>query len=103
MSKISISTQDTRAKVSDIRDQAAQYNSLQLELFNEGREIDAMWEGDASDTFANRLRADEPRFGELFQIVTQYCDTIDESANKYDRTEQAIAEEMRDNTKRQSN
>ena len=102
MAKIEFSTKEMRAKVEEVRDNATHYNSLQNELFQEGRELDSMWEGDARDAFANRMRADEPRFGELFQILTQYCDAVEESASDYDRTEAAVAEEMRTNQIRQS-
>ena len=102
MAKISTSTQEMRAKVGDIRDYAGQYNTLSTDLFTEGRELDTLWEGDASDSFANRLKNDEPRFAELHQIMNQYCDAIDESANDYDKTESAVAEEMRSNQVRQS-
>jgi len=102
MSKIETSTQEMRTKAGDIRSEAVQYKNLADELFAEGRELDTMWEGDASDSFANRLKADEPRFGELYQIIEQYCGAIEESAADYDKTEATVAQEMKSNSKRQS-
>ena len=102
MAKIETSTQEMRTKISEVRDNATQYNALAMELFQEGRELDTMWEGDASDAFAARLRNDEPRFEELYRIINQYCEAVEESADDYDRTEAAVAEEMRTNQRRQS-
>ena len=100
--KSDLSTQEMRRDAGEIRDENQQFKTLSDEMFNEGRELDKLWEGDASDQFANRLKADEPRFNELFQIVNQYCGAVEESAAEYDKTEAAVAEEMRSNTKRQS-
>jgi len=100
--KIETSTTEMRTKSDDVRREGQQFKNLADEMFNEGRELDKTWEGDASDSFENRLKADEPRFGELFNVINQWCDAINESAADYDKTEDTISQEMRGNTKRQS-
>ena len=100
--KADLDTQKMRKDAGDLREQAQVFKNLSDDLFGEGRALDKLWEGDASDSFASRLQADEPRFGELSQIVGQYATAVDESAGEYDKTEAAVAEEMRSNTKRQS-
>ena len=102
MAKIEMSTQEMRARISEIRNESRLYHSECNELFQEGRELDAMWEGDASDSFTSRMKNDEPRFNELYHIINQYCDAVEESANDYDRTEAVVSEEMRGNQRRQS-
>jgi len=99
---IETSTQKMRADAGEVEQMATQYNSLQQDMFNEGRDLDSTWDGDASQSFASRLKADEPRFAELFQVMNQYCGAIKESADDYDKTEALVADEMKSNTKRQS-
>lgn len=100
--KIETSTQQMRSSASEVTDLANQYNQLQKGMFDEGRELDSMWEGDANQSFMARMKNDEPRFGELFNVIGQYCDAINESADEYDKTEAQVAEEMKSNSKRQS-
>ena len=91
-----------RTEADEVRQLASQYNQLQGDLFNEGRQLDQTWDGDASSSFSSRLKSDEPRFQELFQVIGQYCDAVTESANEYDKTEQMIADEMKSNSIRTS-
>jgi len=100
---IETSTQKMRGDAEEVEQLAGQYNTLQTELFNEGRELDNTWSGDANQSFANRLKNDEPRFGELFKVVNEYVGAVRESADDYDKTEAAVQEEMKSNSKRQSN
>jgi len=100
--EIQTNVTEMRNTENEIRELTNQFNMQQTDLFNEGRELDGMWEGDANESFNMRLRADEPRFNELFTVLGQYADTLRESADDYARTENMIAEEMRNNSTRQS-
>ena len=101
--KIETSTQKMRGDAEEIEQLAGQYNTMQTELFAEGRELDNTWSGDANQSFNSRLKNDEPRFGELFKVVNEYVGAVRESADDYDKTEASVQEQMKSNTKRQSN
>jgi len=100
---IETSTQKMRSDAEEVEQLAGQYNTMQQEMFADGRDLDTTWSGDANQSFSARLKNDEPRFGELFQVINEYVGAIRESADDYDRTEATVAEEMKTNTKRQSN
>jgi len=99
---IETSTQKMRSDADEIEQLAAQYNTLQQDMFNDGRDLDSTWDGDASQSFASRLKNDEPKFAELYQVMNQYSGAIKESADDYDKTESLVADEMKSNTKRTS-
>ena len=100
--KIETSTQKMRSDADEAEQMATQFNSLHQELFNEGRELDKTWEGDANQSFAARMKNDEPKFGELYKIMNEYIGSVRESADDYDRTEASVAEEMKSNSVRTS-
>ena len=100
--EIKTSTTQMRADSQEIRDLATQYNTLQKNVFDSGRKLDAMWEGDANERFTQRMAADEPRFDELFAVINSYCQAADDSAGDYDRTEAKVQEHMGQNQVRQS-
>jgi len=99
---IETNTQKMRGDAGEVEQMAAQYNNLQQDMFNEGRDLDSTWDGDASQSFASRLKNDEPRFAELYTVINQYCGAIKESADDYDKTESTVADEMKSNSKRTS-
>ena len=99
---IETSTQKMRGEAEEVEQLAGQYNTLQQELFAEGRDLDTTWSGDANQSFNARLKNDEPRFGDLFKVINDYVGAVRESADDYDRTEAQVEQEMKTNTKRQS-
>lgn len=100
--QIETSTQKMRGDAEEVEQLAGQYNSLQQEMFNEGRDLDTTWNGDANQSFNSRLKNDEPRFAELFKVINEYTGAIKESADDYDKTEAYVQDEMKSNTTRQS-
>ena len=100
--QIETSTQKMRGDADEIEQMASQYNTLQQELFTEGRDLDSTWSGDANQSFSARLKNDEPKFGELFAVINQYSGALKESADDYDRTEAQVQDEMNSNTIRTS-
>jgi len=92
--QIETSTQKMRGSADEVSQVATQFNQLQKSMFEAGRELDKTWEGDASQSFDNQLKTDEPGFEKLFMIMNEYADAIKESANEYDRTEAKIQEQI---------
>jgi len=92
--KIDVSVAQMRQDAADLRQMCAEFNAQKSEVFDAGRALDATWEGDASQKFAYRLRTDEPAFDELYRVILDYCQAIEDSAVEYERTEQALAGEI---------
>ncbi|MCL2151793.1 MAG: WXG100 family type VII secretion target [Oscillospiraceae bacterium] len=99
---IETSTQKMRGDAEEVEQLAGQYNTLQQEMFADGRDLDSTWSGDANQSFNSRLKNDEPRFNDLYKVINDYVGAVRESADDYDRTEAAVQDEMKSNTKRQS-
>ena len=78
------------ADADEIQSQAQAFNAQKSDMFQYGRDLDAMWEGDASQKFAQRLQADEPAFDELYQVIMEFCTVVRDSATDFEQTERAI-------------
>ena len=91
---LQVSLPKMRADADEIQNQAQAFNNQKSEMFQFGRELDAMWEGDASQKFAQRLHADEPAFDELYQVIMEFCTVVRDSANDFENTELRIQSDI---------
>jgi len=82
-----VDSQGMRAAANDIEQMASEYTQQVAALFMVGQELDAMWDGDASDTFKTRLGQDQPRFEALNNVIKQYIDALRRNAESYDKNE----------------
>jgi WXG100 family type VII secretion target len=89
--EIQTDTAKMRKDSSEVRNLSMDYNNLAQQIFQEGRELDSCWKGDAKLKFNTQCSQDEPRFAELNQVICSYCDALDESAASYAKTETEIA------------
>lgn len=92
--KLDVSVAQMRADAGDLRQLCADFNAQKTDVFDAGRALDATWEGDASQKFAARLRQDEPSFDELYRVILDYCQAIEDSAVEYERTEAGLVGEI---------
>ena len=97
---VEANTQQMRANAEELRREAQAYHQASQQLLDEGRALAGSWEGEAKTQFMQLLEQDSPEFLTLFQELNEFCDAFIESANIYDRTQNAIAAEMRSTARR---
>jgi WXG100 family type VII secretion target len=97
-----LSLQQMRSQITEVRNEAQNFNSITQSVFTSGEKLDSMWDGDANDQFKQRMAADRPRFDDLFKTINAYCQACDDSANDYETTERKIQENNAGNQVRQS-
>jgi len=85
--ELDINPGEVKARVEEIRGYAKQYQAMEDQMFADGRELDANWEGDASEKFAHKMRNEEPNFDELYRVCMDWCNAIDESVADYTATD----------------
>ena len=83
-----LNSQGMRTAAGEIEQMASDYTHQITALYAAGQELDAMWDGDASDTFKNRLGQDQPRFEALNTVVKQYIEALRSNAESYDKNEE---------------
>jgi len=88
-----VNTSGMRTTANDIEQMSHDYTQQVASLYTVGQELDAMWDGDASDTFQTRLGQDQPRFEALNTVIKQYVEAARKFADDYDRNE-ALAVEI---------
>ena len=97
-----VNTQGMRTAANEIEQMASEYTQQVASLYSVGQELDAMWDGDASDTFKAQLGQDQPRFDALNSVVRQYVETLRSNADSYDRNEAEAVETLRAKTVRRT-
>jgi len=97
-----VNTTGMRTAANEIEQMANEYTQQVTALYSAGRELDAMWDGDASDTFKAQLGQDQPRFDALNTVVKQYAETLRSNADSYDRAEDEAVQTLRSNTVRRT-
>lgn len=63
------------------------YNTSINKMYQIGGEIDAMWDGAASDKFMATLGNDRDRFNALTKMLTAYVETLRQDAAIYAKAE----------------
>ena len=81
-----------------VEDIIARYNTSVNKVYQIGGEIDAMWEGEANKKFMATLGNDRQRFDALTRMLTEYVETLRQSAITYAKAESDVLNAL--NTKK---
>ncbi|MDR1605190.1 MAG: WXG100 family type VII secretion target [Gracilibacteraceae bacterium] len=73
-----------------LSDFIAQYNGAVDKFYNNGAEIDTMWDGEASQKFMATLTGDRDRFNALTRILQRYVEVLNQDANTYAKAEEDV-------------
>ena len=82
-----INTQEMRGVANEVEQLASDYTKQVQSLYDTGRELDNMWDGDANSTFNTQLGQDQPRFEALNRVIGQYVQVLRDNATDYDKSE----------------
>lgn len=81
----------------NLEDIIGRYNTSINSMFQIGSEIDAMWDGDASNKFMATLGNDRERFNALTKMLTAYADTLRQDATIYAKAESDVLDVLNTN------
>ena len=79
---ISLAT-NIEAKIED-------WNTAVNKIYQLQAEMDAMWDGDANDSFNALFEADKVKFNQLSSVMQEYASAIKQAANNYIQGEQEV-------------
>jgi WXG100 family type VII secretion target len=74
----------------NLEDVIAKYTQSVGKMYDIGGEIDAMWDGDASDKFKATFDSDRPRFEALTEMLRKYVETLNADAAEYNKAESDV-------------
>jgi len=84
----------------NVEDIIGRYNTSINKMYQIGGEIDAMWDGAASDKFMATLGNDRERFNALTKMLTDYVETLRQDASIYVKAENDVLEVLNTNKTR---
>ena len=67
----------------DIRTKIDEWRSTVKQIYQLQAELDAMWEGNASDEFNRQFQEDQPKFDNLARMMDEYHQAIVTIADNY--------------------
>ncbi|MDO4799297.1 MAG: WXG100 family type VII secretion target [Bacillota bacterium] len=76
------------------------YNSSVEKMYQIGGEVDAMWDGEASQKFMATLGKDRERFNALTKMLTAYAETLRQDASIYAKAESDVLNVLNTNKMR---
>jgi len=76
----------------------ARYNASIEKLYQIGSEIDAMWDGEASDKFKSILGSDRERFQAMTNLLVAYVETLRHTVSIYVKAESDVKDVLITNT-----
>jgi uncharacterized protein YukE len=92
--KLELDPSKVKGEVEQIRGFITEYTQMECALFDDGRGLDANWEGAAAEKFGTKMRNEEGNFKELARVCTSWCDAIDESCNEYQNTDRQTGDSV---------
>lgn len=94
-----LTTVKMREVVNNLTDQVKSYNTAVTKLYEIGEEIDAMWEGEASQKFKANLGNDRERFNALTTMLNRYIEVLNQDIQTYSQAESEALQIIASNRK----
>ena len=91
MAQIKVNSAVMREKAGNLRSASNTIQSFTADMLNEMEGLRAYWEGEAGENLVNRFKGLSDNFEEIYSTVTKYAEFLEQAADTYDATEQAIA------------
>jgi WXG100 family type VII secretion target len=89
MAEIRVTSSELRTKAEELRRDNGQFKTLVGNLESSEQELASMWEGDAKEAFHNAFQNDKIQMDNFYNLIEQYCVTLENIATKYDQAEAA--------------
>ena len=74
----------------NVEDIVGRYNTSVDKMYQTGSEIDAMWDGEASQKFVATFGKDRERFNALTKMLSSYVETLRQDASIYVKAESDV-------------
>lgn len=97
MATIKVTPEELRKEAKNIRDRAAEYQKLyKTNLLNQNLgDLGQVWWGEDQTTYAEQVKAFEPKFNNMYQLMMDYADHLDKAAGEYDRNRNDLKNQIK--------
>lgn len=90
MSSINVSTEGMRSAAAAFEQKMSDWKVMVENIWSLLTDLDAMWDGDANEAFNALVADDKPKFERLYTMMDEYKNAINQAAEKYESTEEAV-------------
>ena len=87
-----------KTSIETINGYITNYKSTVQKIMDTGLEIDAMWDGEASNKFASILKSDQAKFNAMEMLLKEYTEKLSQIVTDYMQAENKAVEIL--NTRR---
>lgn len=87
MALIQVTAAELRTKAGELRDLNAQFKNQVSNLESDEQQLASMWEGEAKNAFHNAFNNDKTQMDNFYNLIEQYCVTLENIATKYENAE----------------
>ena len=88
MGAITVTASQLKSTASELRSQNGQFKSQVGNLESQEGTLASQWEGNAKDAFHKAFMDDKGNWDKFYELIEQYCTTLEEIAKKYEEAEQ---------------
>lgn len=88
MGIIRVTAEELKARANSLRELNSNFQTQINNLESCEQRLAGMWEGEARDAFDNYFKQNKAKFDKFYQVISQYCDAMDQIAAKYQQAEQ---------------
>jgi WXG100 family type VII secretion target len=89
---IQVTASELRTKAGELRDYNSQFKTQVGNLESDEQTLAGMWEGPAKDAFHTAFNNDKTQMDNFYNLMEQYCTTLENIASKYEQAEAANVE-----------
>lgn len=87
MALIQVTAAELRSKAAELRELNAQFKSQVSNLEGDEQNLASMWEGEAKTAFHTAFNNDKAQMDSFYNLIEQYCTTLENIATKYEIAE----------------
>ncbi len=92
MALIQVTATELRTKAGELRDLNAKFKTQVSNLEGDEQNLASMWEGEAKNAFHTAFNNDKAQMDNFYNLIEQYCVTLENIATKYEIAESQNAE-----------
>ena len=90
MAQMKITTDEMRSIAGSFEGLITEWDGSVATLYRYLEELDAMWDGDASEAFKEVFNSDKAKYDQLSEMMRTYKEAINTAAQRYDEGEAQI-------------
>lgn len=87
MALIQVTASQLKAKAGELRDLNSQFKTQVTNLESDEQALAGMWEGEAKTAFHTAFNNDKGQMDNFYNLIEQYCVTLENIAIKYEQAE----------------